>query len=114
MNQKFKQMAEVMSGIDIKQVLKQLGIKSEINKGASTGVNWLDTTGEEIKSFTPVDGSVIGTVRLASKEDYDKKGTLIKWNPAVKNASDRSAIWNAVLDNRIDVIATDHAPHTIE
>jgi dihydroorotase len=49
-----------------------------------------------------------------SKEDYDKKGTLIKWNPAVKNASDRSAIWNAVLDNRIDVIATDHAPHTIE
>lgn len=49
-----------------------------------------------------------------SKEDYEKKGTLIKWNPAVKNASDRDAIWEAVLDNRIDVIATDHAPHTIE
>lgn len=49
-----------------------------------------------------------------SKEDYDKKGTLIKWNPAVKNASDRDAIWQAVLDNKIDVIATDHAPHTIE
>jgi len=49
-----------------------------------------------------------------SKEDYDKKGTLIKWNPAVKNASDREAIWQAVLDNRIDVIATDHAPHTVE
>jgi dihydroorotase len=49
-----------------------------------------------------------------SKEDYDKKGTLIKWNPAVKNASDREAIWQAVLDNKIDVIATDHAPHTID
>lgn len=49
-----------------------------------------------------------------SDEDYNKKGTLIKWNPAVKKASDREAIWQAVLDNKIDVIATDHAPHTIE
>ncbi|MDX1652170.1 MAG: dihydroorotase [Brumimicrobium sp.] len=49
-----------------------------------------------------------------SKEDYLKKGNLIKWNPAVKNASDREEIWKAVLDNRIDVIATDHAPHTLE
>ncbi|MCU0435903.1 MAG: dihydroorotase [Bacteroidia bacterium] len=47
-------------------------------------------------------------------EDYDTKGNYIKWNPAVKNAADREAIWLAVLDNRIDVIATDHAPHTIE
>ncbi|MCO5267763.1 MAG: dihydroorotase [Brumimicrobium sp.] len=49
-----------------------------------------------------------------SEEDYAAKGTYIKWNPAVKKASDREAIWKAVLDNRIDVIATDHAPHTIE
>lgn len=49
-----------------------------------------------------------------SEEDYDEKGTLIKWNPAVKKASDRAAIWEAVNDNRIDVLATDHAPHTIE
>lgn len=49
-----------------------------------------------------------------SDEDYATKGSLIKWNPAVKKASDRAAIWNAVLDNRIDVIATDHAPHTLE
>ncbi len=48
-----------------------------------------------------------------SEEDYKEKGTLIKWNPAVKKASDRDAIWKAVLDNRIDVLATDHAPHTI-
>ncbi|MBT30756.1 MAG: dihydroorotase [Thalassobius sp.] len=49
-----------------------------------------------------------------SDADYDKKGTLIKWNPAVKTASDRDAIFKAVLDGKIDVIATDHAPHTKE
>jgi dihydroorotase len=49
-----------------------------------------------------------------TSEDYKTKGNYIKWNPAVKEASDREAIWKAVLDNRIDVIATDHAPHTIE
>ncbi|MDX5319998.1 MAG: amidohydrolase family protein, partial [Bacteroidota bacterium] len=38
----------------------------------------------------------------------------IKWNPAVKTKDDREGIWKAVLDGRIDVIATDHAPHTIE
>jgi dihydroorotase len=43
---------------------------------------------------------------------YDTKGTLIKWNPAVKKAADREAIWKALLDDRIDIIATDHAPHT--
>lgn len=45
---------------------------------------------------------------------YQKKGSLIKWNPAVKSAEDREEIFNAVLDGRIDVIATDHAPHTLE
>lgn len=49
-----------------------------------------------------------------SDENYDEKGTYIKWNPAVKTAADREAIWQAVNDNRIDVLATDHAPHTIE
>lgn len=49
-----------------------------------------------------------------SKEDYDEKGTFIKWNPAVKEATDRDAIFQAVLDDKIDVIATDHAPHTLE
>lgn len=46
--------------------------------------------------------------------DYEKKGSLIKWNPAVKTAADRDALWKALLDDRIDVIATDHAPHTLE
>ena len=49
-----------------------------------------------------------------SVEDYASKGTFIKWNPAVKTISDREGIWKALLDNRIDVVATDHAPHTIE
>lgn len=49
-----------------------------------------------------------------SDKDYEEKGTLIKWNPAVKKVSDREALWEALLDDRIDVIATDHAPHTIE
>lgn len=48
-----------------------------------------------------------------SDADYDTKGTLIKWNPAVKTAADRSVLWEALLDNRIDVIATDHAPHLL-
>ena len=47
-------------------------------------------------------------------KDYDKKGTMIKWNPAVKSDEDRIEILKAVLDGRIDVIATDHAPHTLE
>lgn len=47
-------------------------------------------------------------------EDYDEKGTFIKWNPAVKKQKDKDQLWEALLDDRIDVIATDHAPHTIE
>jgi dihydroorotase len=49
-----------------------------------------------------------------SDADYATKGNFIKWNPAVKTAADREGILKAVLDGRIDVIATDHAPHTIE
>lgn len=49
-----------------------------------------------------------------SDADYKTKGNFIKWNPSVKTANDREALWKALLDNRIDVIATDHAPHTIE
>ncbi|WP_421806504.1 dihydroorotase [Flagellimonas sp.] len=49
-----------------------------------------------------------------SDEDYATKGTHIKWNPAVKTKTDREQLWKALLDNRIDVIATDHAPHTLE
>ena len=49
-----------------------------------------------------------------SDRDYDTKGNLIKWNPAVKTENDRDAILKAILNGRIDVIATDHAPHTLD
>ncbi|RKN83199.1 dihydroorotase [Ulvibacterium marinum] len=49
-----------------------------------------------------------------SDTDYKDKGTLIKWNPAVKTAMDRKQLWEALLDDRIDIIATDHAPHTLQ
>ena len=45
---------------------------------------------------------------------YESKGSHIKWNPAVKQASDREGLWKALLDGRLDVVATDHAPHTLE
>ena len=46
-------------------------------------------------------------------KNYADKGSFIKWNPAVKKASDRDAILRGVIENKIDVIATDHAPHTL-
>lgn len=46
-------------------------------------------------------------------QDYVQKGSLIKWNPAVKTERDREAIWEALHAGRIDIIATDHAPHTL-
>ena len=49
-----------------------------------------------------------------SDKDYEEKGTHIKWNPAVKTEKDRLGLWEALLDDRIDVLATDHAPHTLE
>ncbi|MDO5616777.1 MAG: dihydroorotase [Cruoricaptor ignavus] len=48
-----------------------------------------------------------------TNRDYDTKGSLIKWNPAVKTQTDKDGLWAALLDNRIDVVATDHAPHTL-
>jgi dihydroorotase len=45
--------------------------------------------------------------------DYEDKGTLIKWNPAVKTAKDKEGLWKALLDDRLDIIASDHAPHTL-
>lgn len=46
--------------------------------------------------------------------DYATRGSRIKWNPAVKTEKDREGLWKALNDGRIDIIATDHAPHTIE
>ena len=49
-----------------------------------------------------------------TNEDYETKGNFIKWNPAVKTQKDKDGLWEALLDDRIDIIATDHAPHTLE
>ncbi|MBK8364013.1 MAG: dihydroorotase [Bacteroidetes bacterium] len=51
---------------------------------------------------------------FSDESDYDRLGTKIKWNPAVKTEADKIAILKGVLENKIDVIATDHAPHTLE
>lgn len=80
------------------------------------------STGKETHLFT--NDVPLGKKRITSEacihhlwfsdEDYDEKGAFIKWNPAVKTKEDREEIWKALLDDRIDVIATDHAPHTLE
>jgi len=49
-----------------------------------------------------------------SDKDYPVKGNLIKWNPAIKTETDRQALFDALMDDRLDVIATDHAPHTLQ
>jgi dihydroorotase len=48
-----------------------------------------------------------------SESDYEKLGTFIKWNPSIKYEEDRDELWTALLDGRLDIIATDHAPHTL-
>jgi len=51
---------------------------------------------------------------LFCEEDYHKLGRKIKWNPSIKTTDDRAQLWEALLDNRIDIITTDHAPHAWE
>lgn len=71
-----------MTGIDIAQVLQQLGVK-QLNNGASTGSNWSPTSGAQIDSYSPVDGKLIGSVKGASVEDYNK--TVDKATEAFKS-----------------------------
>ena len=79
------------------------------------------STADELALFTPgpLDGKRITAETCVhflhfSEADYATKGNLIKCNPAIKSASDRAAIIEALRDGRIDVLATDHAPHTLE
>jgi len=80
------------------------------------------STGKETKLFTnkiPLEKKQI-TAEVCvhhlwfDDNDYATKGALIKWNPAIKTAKDKEELWKALLDDRIDVIASDHAPHTLE
>ena len=75
---------------EIKEMLVQLGIK-EINNGACTGTKWLDTKGEIIESYSPADGKLIGTIKQATADDYEKiittaQSAFIHWRmvPAPK------------------------------
>jgi dihydroorotase len=79
------------------------------------------TTAEELNLFQP--GPMKGKKITAEacvhhlwfdSSDYEKLGREIKCNPAIKNKEDQDALWKAVADGRIDIIATDHAPHTWE
>jgi aldehyde dehydrogenase (NAD+) len=97
-------MSETMAALDIEKILKQLGIK-ELNKGASTGENWLDTTGEVYSSVTPVDGSVIAKVTSATAEDYDKvvdkaHQAFLEWRkvPAPQRGEVVRQVGNALRD----------------
>ena len=80
------------------------------------------TTAEELSLFTPGPGrgkqitaeACVHHLWFCGEADYAEKGSLIKCNPAIKACADRDAIRQAVIEGRIDVIATDHAPHTLE
>ncbi|MGD2117494.1 MAG: dihydroorotase [Chromatiales bacterium] len=79
------------------------------------------TTARELDQFTAgkLDGKQITAEACVhhlyfDDRDYDSKGSFIKCNPAIKTPEDRKALWQALLDDRIDVIGTDHAPHTLE
>jgi dihydroorotase len=79
------------------------------------------STADELALFEPgpVDGKQITAETCVhflhfSEADYASKGNLIKCNPAIKSAHDRDALIAALNDGRIDILATDHAPHTLE
>ena len=79
------------------------------------------STAEEMKLFSPGKPSEKHITAEAcvhhlwfDEHDYLTYGTRIKWNPAIKSAEDKAALWEALRSNRIDVVATDHAPHTLQ
>ena len=89
-------------------------------KGARLHVYHLSTEKETaLFDKGPIEGKKITAEACVhhlwfTDKDYAAKGSLIKWNPAVKTEKDRAGLWKALLDDRIDVIATDHAPHLLE
>jgi aldehyde dehydrogenase (NAD+) len=74
-------MSNVQSGLEIQEILDQLGIES-INPGASTGSYWFNTSGEQIDSYSPVDGKLIASVSAASQADYE--AAILKSQEAFK------------------------------
>lgn len=79
------------------------------------------STADEMKLFSPgavsekhITGEVCVHHLWFDEHDYITYGTHIKWNPAIKSTSDKEALWEALLSDKLDVIATDHAPHTLQ
>ncbi|HEX7585151.1 MAG TPA: dihydroorotase, partial [Prolixibacteraceae bacterium] len=79
------------------------------------------STADEMKLFSPgpvKDKHITAEVCVHhlwfDEHDYITLGNLIKWNPAIKSAADKAALWEALLTDKIDVVATDHAPHTLQ
>lgn len=79
------------------------------------------STAEEMKLFSPgkvtekhITAEVCVHHLWFDEHDYIHKGNLIKWNPAIKTSADKAALWEALRTDRIDVVATDHAPHTLQ
>jgi dihydroorotase len=79
------------------------------------------STADEMKLFSPgkvTDKHITSEVCVHhlwfDERDYMSYGTRIKWNPAIKSAEDKAALWEALRADRIDVVATDHAPHTLQ
>ena len=94
-------------------------VKLAIETGARLHVFHI-STGNETKLFSkiPIEEKQITSEVCThhlwfSDKDYESKGSQIKWNPAIKSEEDRNALWEALNEDRIDVYATDHAPHTI-
>ena len=76
------------------------------------------STADELPLIAPHDGLITAEVcphhLFFNEQDYERLGTLVQMNPSVKGRADNLALWEALLDGRIQVIATDHAPHTLE
>ena len=79
------------------------------------------STADEMKLFSPgkvsekhITAEVCVHHLWFDEHDYILKGNLIKWNPAIKSAADKAALWEALRTDKIDVVATDHAPHTLQ
>ena len=94
-------------------------VKLALETGARLHVFHI-STGNETKLFSkiPIEEKQITSEVCThhlwfSDKDYESKGSKIKWNPAIKSKEDRNALWEALNEDRIDVYATDHAPHTI-
>lgn len=95
-------------------------IKLAIETGARLHVFHL-STGKETNLFSkkPLEEKQITSEVCThhlwfSDRDYESKNYRIKWNPAIKTDADRNALWNALNEDKIDVYATDHAPHTLQ